>query len=231
MIRALIFDFDGTILDTETPEWEAWSAVWVEENCPLPPLLDWTNCIGRGAADLIARFDPYAHLETGTGRVFDRDAVRARRRAQFATRIAKQSLRDGIEAYIHDAKNLGLKCAVASSSERVWVLPHLEQRGLTVYFDAIVCGDDVAHTKPAPDVYLLALDRLSVSANEAIALEDSPNGLTAAKAAGLFAVAFPNPMTCDLDLAHADLRLNALNEMTLTELIAAAEQKSAGFPS
>ena len=107
MIRALIFDFDGTILDTETPEWEAWSAVYAEEGCPLPPLLEWTNSIGRGALDPVARFDPYAHLETGTGRVFDRDTVRFRRRAHFATRIANQNLRDGIEAYLRDAKSSG----------------------------------------------------------------------------------------------------------------------------
>ena len=94
-------------------------------------------------------------------------------------------------------------------------------------FDAIVCGDDVARTKPAPDVYLLALERLGIGANEAIALEDSPNGLTAAKAAGLFAVAFPNPMTRDLDLAHADLRLDALNETPLVGLIGIFEENRA----
>ena len=223
MIRALIFDFDGTILDTESPEWNAWTTLCAEENCAPPALSDWTRNIGRGQNDTdFVRFDPHAHLETAAGRVFDRETIRARRRVHYFAQIAAQGLRDGIETYLREAKNRGLKCAVASSSGMDWVGPHLQERGLLPYFDAVATAGDVARTKPAPDVYQFALAKLNVSAREAIALEDSPNGVAAAKAAGIYTVAFPNPITRGLDFSHADVRLDTLSDIPLADLIARA---------
>ena len=224
MIRALIFDFDGTILDTETPEYNAWTTLCREENCAPPALSDWVRNIGRGANDTdFVRFDPHAHLETATGRTFDREEIRARRRVHYRALIAAQSLRDGIQNYLRDAKAAGLLCAVASSSGMDWVGPHLEERGLLPFFDAVATGDEVARTKPAPDVYRLALSRLSVSAQEALALEDSPNGVAAAKAAGIFTVAFPNSITQGLGFDHADMRFDSLAGVPLADILARAD--------
>jgi HAD superfamily hydrolase (TIGR01509 family) len=121
--------------------------------------------------------------------------------------------------YIADAKRLGLKLAVASSSDRAWVERHLERLGLLKEFDCIKCAEDVEQVKPNPDLYLAVLDELGLRALEAIALEDSPKGITSAKAAGVFCVAVPNALTRQLATDHADLRLDSLAEVPLEALI------------
>ena len=100
---------------------------------------------------------------------------------------------------------------------------HLSERSLLSHFHCVRSRDDVEHPKPAPDVYLAALDHLGVAPHEAIALEDSPHGVTAAKAAGLYCVAVPNDITAGLCFDHADLVLESLVECSLTQLIAARQ--------
>ena len=101
---------------------------------------------------------------------------------------------------------------------------HLDRLGVTDLFDAIVTGDDVARVKPDPELYLLALARLGLEPHEAIVFEDAPNGVLAAKRAGIFTVAVPNALTCDLPLDHADLRVASLADLPLTDLLAAVER-------
>ncbi len=132
---------------------------------------------------------------------------------------ALQQLLPGVIEYLVAARQLGLKTAVASSSTRKWVMDHLNRFGIGGHFDAIVCREDVKRTKPDPDLYLTALRRLGVQPDEAIAFEDSTNGIHAAKAAGLFCVAVPNLLTADLDLTKADLRLLSLDAMPLRDVI------------
>ena len=110
----------------------------------------------------------------------------------------------------------------SSSSKLDWVGWHLERLELRQFFDVVHTGDDVERTKPDPALYHLALQSLGLAADQAIVLEDSPNGVTAAQRAGIFAVAVPNPLTARLDLTHADLKLNSLAEITLDELLARA---------
>jgi beta-phosphoglucomutase-like phosphatase (HAD superfamily) len=114
---------------------------------------------------------------------------------------------------------LGLYLGLASSSSCKWVIDHLTRLGLVDYFDCICASDDVVHTKPDPELYLSVLRGLGVSAKEAIALEDSPIGIRAAKQAGLFCVAVPNPLTSQLALTQADLQLGSLAEMPLQQLL------------
>jgi len=126
----------------------------------------------------------------------------------------------GVEDYILSAKRLGLKIGVASSSRHEWVDTHLTRLGLIDYFDSIKCFDDVKRTKPDPELYLAVLDALGVHGQQAIALEDSPNGVIAAQQAGIFCVAVPNPVTSQLSLLHADLCLSSLTEVSLEQLLA-----------
>lgn len=126
----------------------------------------------------------------------------------------------GVREYVADAKRLGLRLAVASSSSRAWVLGHLERLRLDSDWDAVRARDDVARTKPAPDVYLSAVAALGVAPEEAVALEDSANGIAAAKDAGLLCVVVPNALTAGVDLSRADLRLNSLAETPLEPLLA-----------
>ena len=219
MIQALIFDFDGLILDTEQSEFQAWQEVYAEHSVHLP-LEQWALCIG-GAAEL---FDPYAYLESLVGRPVQREEIAVKRRRRHLELLAKQSVLPGVIDYLNDAKRLGLKLGVASSSSRNWVVGHLSQLGLLTYFDYIRCGDEVVRKKPDPELYLAVLAALGVSANQAIVLEDSPNGILAARRANIFCVAIPNPLTSQLSLEHANLRLASLADISLEQLIAKVQQ-------
>ena len=213
MIRALIFDFDGLIFDSETPDFVSWQETYAAFGVELP--LDvWNQHIGS------VTFDPYLHLEELLGRPIDREAVWARRKARDNELLAAQTILPGVDAYLSEARQLGLKIGLASSSDHNWVDNHLQRLGLFEQFEVIFCRDDVDDKgKPDPAVYQAAIAALQIEPDEGLALEDSPNGVTAAKGAGLFCTAVPNQMTHALNFDHADYRLNTLTDMSLTQLI------------
>ena len=215
MIKALVFDFDGLIVDTEMSSYQTWQEIYAEHDCQLP-FSTWAICIG-GSPQL---FDPCEYLEQQIGRPVLREEIRLRRRRQHIRMVEAQPVLPGVEDYILSAKRLGLKIGVASSSRHEWVDTHLTRLGLIDYFDSIKCFDDVKRTKPNPELYLAVLDALGVHGQQAIALEDSPNGVIAAQQAGIFCVAVPNPVTSQLSLLHADLCLSSLTEVSLEQLLA-----------
>jgi HAD superfamily hydrolase (TIGR01509 family) len=133
--------------------------------------------------------------------------------------IAQQATLPGVEVYLHEAKQLGMQLGVASSSSSEWVKGHLKQLGLIEYFDTIKCADDVQRAKPDPELYRAALSALNSLPGNGLALEDSPNGVLAAKRAGMRCVAIPNTMTASLDFDHADLRVASMAEMPLADLL------------
>jgi beta-phosphoglucomutase-like phosphatase (HAD superfamily) len=213
VIRALIFDFDGLILDTEEPIYRSWLEVY-EAHGETLPFERWVQIVGSTTTE----FNPQHYLEERLGRPLAQDVL-DRRIARRVEMILAERLLPGILLHIDAAKSLGLKLGVASSSTRDWVIGHLDRLGILGRFDCVRCRDDVNHAKPAPDLYLAVLDCLAVSANEAIAIEDSPNGVIAAKRAGMRCVAIPNSITASLDLSAADLVLRSLAEITLPELL------------
>jgi HAD superfamily hydrolase (TIGR01509 family) len=225
-IRALIFDFDGTLVDTESPHLLARQAIFEEHRVSLS--LDvWCASIGGAAGS----FDAHAHLETLIERTVAREPVRARYRARFLELLALETLRDGVERWLADAARFGLDLAIASSSPREWVTGHLAARGLLERFRSVRCLGDVERAKPAPDLYLAALADLGLRADEAIAIEDSPNGSAAAKAAGLYCIAVPNPVTRRLRFEQADLVLDSLAELSLVNAMTRASSAAAGRPA
>ena len=215
-IKALIFDFDGLILDTESPDYQSWQETYQAHGGSIS-FSEWAKWIGT-----MGTFDPYAYLEEQLGRPVDRAAIRAQQRARFAELVAGQPILPGVREYIHRAKRLGLKLGIASSSSQDWILSRLGPLGLEPYFDSVSSSDDVERTKPDPAVYLAALKALHVKAHQAIALEDSPNGVLAARRAGIYCVAVPNALTRQLSLDHADLQLESLADLPLEELLAQA---------
>ena len=215
--RAIVFDFDGLIVDTEQPIYEAYSTLFAELGATLP-LSVWQEVIGRGAGTEAA----FVHLESSIGREVDRDAMIAEARARRWEGTLTLPPREGVAELIAEAKEAGLTLAVASSSSFAWVNGHLDRLGLLPSFDAVCTRDDVVDTKPDPAVYCLALERLGVEPCDAFAIEDSPNGVTAAKAAGLRCVAAPNPLTAGMDLRHADCVLPSLAGVSLAEVVAGA---------
>lgn len=214
-IKALIFDFDGLIVDTELPDYESWQQVYRQHGCELQ-LQSWGQIVGgTGASD----FDPHTNLEQLCGQPLDREEVWISRRKHYLGSIAEQPVLPGVIDYLDNAEELGLKLAVASSSEENWVRGHLARLGLYDRFDAIKTADDVKRTKPDPELYFATLDTLSLKPSQAIVFEDSPNGVKAAKAAGIFCVAIPNKVTAQLKFEAADLQLNSMAEMPLKELL------------
>ncbi len=217
-IRGLIFDFDGLILDTELPDYEAWREEFALHGAELP--LDvWLPMIGVASES----WDPHDYLDAQTDVPVDRTAARTRRRTRMLEMIAEQNALPGVMALIADAKGRGIKIAVASSSGREWVTGHLRRLGLDVHFDAVRTKEDVHAAKPDPALYLSALAALGIAADEAIAFEDSANGSIAAVRAGIFTVAVPNAMTRTLDFSHVNLVLPSLDALSLDELIAHAD--------
>lgn len=214
MIRALVFDFDGLILETEAPSFQSWAEIYREQGHELP-MDRWHAYIGSDTG-----FDPAGHLAALVGEGFDLEATQARRDARKTELIAALDVMVGVRDYVADAKRMGLRLGVASSSSRRWVLGHLERLRLHADWDAVRTRDDVTRTKPAPDLYLATVEALGVAAHEAVAFEDSKNGITAAKDAGLLCVAVPNALTAGMDLSRADFRLGSLADTTLAELLA-----------
>jgi HAD superfamily hydrolase (TIGR01509 family) len=214
VIRGIIFDFDGTILDTETPSYQTWLEVFDAHGCTFP-LLDWSVGLGSDGAG----FDSFDHLEAQLGRPVDRETIRARRRQRTLELIAACEALPGVAAYLDTAEQLGLQRGIASSSPRSWVEEHLARLGLLHHFAVLSCAEDVARVKPDPALYLRTLSLLGLERDEVVVIEDSPNGVRAARAAGLFCVAVPNPLTGRLSLDHADLRLASLADVTLDDLL------------
>jgi HAD superfamily hydrolase (TIGR01509 family) len=213
VIRAIIFDFDGTILDTEWPLYVAWRDVYASHGCELPESL-WLNAIGTNDG-----FDSYAHLERLIARPIDRKQVRSAIDTRFLELANGEPLLPGVTDYLAAAKGLGLRVGLASSSSRSWIDSFLVPRELRGYFETIRCADDVERVKPHPEVYLRAVNDLGASASETLALEDSAHGLAAAKAAGLRCVVVPNRLTRTMDFSLADAVLPSLAYRSLADVI------------
>jgi HAD superfamily hydrolase (TIGR01509 family) len=214
MIEAVIFDFDGLILDTETPDYFSWKTVYESFDCELP-LAIWQENIGS-----VDFFNPYIYLEELLGRPLDRMAIHAQRKQLDRELLAQQTILPGVESYLAEARQLGLKIGLASSSQHEWVDGYLAQLGLTKWFDVVRCRDDVGErSKPDPAVYLAALEALDVPAPAALALEDSPHGALAAERAGLRCVIIPNQMTRALLFGPVSHRLDSLMDMPLVQLL------------
>ena len=170
MIQALVFDFDGLILETEEADYLAWRGVF-EAQAAYLPLEVWVDCIGRGAE----YFDPPAYLKQRLGRPIERARLIADHDARFLELVHAQSIRPGVREYTEDAKRLRLKLGIASSSSRAWVTGHLDRLALSACWDSIRCREDVLHAKPEPELYDAVLTDLRVPPEQAVAIEDSPN--------------------------------------------------------
>lgn len=214
-LKAVIFDFDGLIIDSESAAYDAWSAIYREHGCALS-LADWVACVGSS----YAAFDPVTNLAQLAGRAFDA----AQRAALFADKERRKvavcnqlPLLPGVEARVTEATELGLAVAVASSSSRVWLHEHLTRLRMQTAFKTISGKEDVPRVKPHPDVYLHAAAALHVAPGHCLVFEDSVNGVKAAKAAGMWCIAVPGPITRGLDFAAADAVIASLDDVSLSD--------------
>ena len=231
VIGALVFDFDGLILDTELPAFRAWSEAYRRAGVTPLTVDEWSGQLGT-----VGPMDPLAELAAraaGSGAPLDAAAVAdlgARRLARREQLVAQELVRPGIEDWMAAALESGVAVGVASSSPREWVERHLGRLGLLERFGAVACFGDRPGLapKPAPDLYLEVCRALGAAPTSALAVEDSPNGVRAAKAAGLACVAVPNDLTRLLDLGHADLVVASLAGVSLAEALEALRLR--GWP-
>ena len=207
-LRALIFDFDGLIVDTETPWFELVRDAYHRHGYELRSEV-WRRFVGTHR-------HPFEHLQQLVGPAFDIAAERA-------VLIAKDTRSElapcaGVEELVAAARGAGLRLGVASSSSRDRVESQLRRIGLLNAFDAVRCRGGDLRSKPAPDIFLATLEDLGTSASEAVVFEDSPNGTQAAKAAGIYTVAVPNDVTRGWPFDHADRIIDSLQAVTVSQV-------------
>jgi putative hydrolase of the HAD superfamily len=206
---AVVFDFDGLILDTESSAFHAWTAVYRHHGVEPFGIDEWAVNLGRHAEDGV-RFDPLARLLADAPHL-DPAGVHAHRRALRDEQLAAEQVRSGVQRWLDAADATGVAVAIAASSPIEWIEQHLDAHGLRHRFAHIVCAGGVLAGKPDPAVYVEACRRLGVAPRDALALEDSPNGVAAAKAAGMACLAVPCAVTASLDLSAADLVVASLD--------------------
>ena len=218
MIKAVIFDFDGLIIDTETIWYEAYKDALFQHEVNLT-IEQFALVIGTDDTVL----DTYILDNIKESSTISE--IRELASNLFHDKIGQPILRDGVEDYLIAAKEAGLKIGLASSSKREWVEKYLTQLHILPYFEVIKTRDDVTTVKPDPELYVQAINALGVNPDEAVAFEDSLNGLKAARAAGLKCVIFPNPVTTNLAFEDHSLRLSSMAERPLAYILKELSEK------
>jgi len=213
-VRALIFDFDGLILDTETAVYEGWRELYAGHDKPLT-LETWAQCVGSD----FGVYDPAAHLEEMLERKLDWAPLTLRRRQRVKEVLEGVDAMPGIRERLQEARELGLRCAVASSSPHEWVDTWLKKLDLWDYFQDVTCLDDVGKVKPDPGLFLRAARQLDAAPHEVVVFEDSLNGLRAAHAAEMRCIVVPCDVTRHLVFEGAWKQLGSMDELRLAELV------------
>jgi len=209
-----MFDFDGLLMDTESTALASWQYEWRQYGLEL----DVSGHFADHGGDVTA--ERYAKLAAAVGPGYVQADSHARRLA-FRERLhLTLGLAVGIREWLDQAVAAGLRLAIASSSPRSWVTGHLSRVDALAAFDVIACGDEVARPKPDPAVYQLALTRLGVAAPHGAAVEDTPHGVAAARAAGLRCIAIPNPHADRSRFGAADLLLASAADFPLAGALA-----------
>ena len=212
-IKGLIFDFDGLILDTETPDVIAWIKIYIKYGQEFE-FNKYASTIGS-----VYEFSGPAKQLTNLVPSLDKEVIFQEWLQLEKELIEKQSVMPGIMDYLNSAYQFNLKTAIASSAERAWVNGHIKRLGIHNYFNFVHTVEDTNIPKPAPALYILTLKSLQLKPEEVLAFEDSTNGISAAKAAGITCVAVPNQITRMLKLDHADLILDSLANLPLSQLL------------
>lgn len=213
MIKGLIFDFDGLILDTETAWYESYYEVLRSKYNYELKLEDFVKCVGADNSVL------FKILKEDLGRDLDENGLFKEVQKKHQIIIQKKELREGVIGYLKEAKLLGLKTAVCTSSKNEWISKHLSDRKILNYFDYFITADDVERIKPHPDLFEKTIEDLEISKDDVLVFEDSLNGLLSASKAGLKTIIFYNPVTEHLDFSEAHQIYSNMSEIALGDLL------------
>ena len=205
---AVLFDFDGILVDTEWAIYQAWLRTFQAHGHDLP-LGTYTHCIGSD----FATWSPKTHLEELTGQAFDWHDLDARRQVEILTELTHEGTMPGVITLLEKLAGAGIRRAVVSSSSHHWVDGWLERLSFGHHFETVVCRGEAERIKPAPDLFLEAARRLALAPEDCLVIEDSLNGVKAAQAAGMTVWVVPNRVTAGLDFSAADRIFPSLVEM------------------
>lgn len=205
--RAVLFDFDGIVVDTEWAIYQAWLRTFQAQGHDLPLEL-YTRCIGSD----FETWSPKTHLEDLTGTSFDWHELDARRQEEIVSELGGSQAMDGVVETLDELERQGIPSAVVSSSSHQWVDGWLERIGLLERFQTTVCRGDADRIKPAPDLYLEAARRMQQDTDDCLVIEDSLNGVKSALAAGMCVWAVPNRVTSCLDFGIAERSFSSMQE-------------------
>jgi len=208
--QATLWDFDGIIVDTEWPIYESWLTIFRREGMEKKlPRETYVQCIGSD----FETWSPEIYLESLTGKSYDWKEEGRVRNLEIRERLKDAVVIPGIVETWEAIRSAGVKIAVVSSSSHSWVDVWLEKIGIIGMVDEIVCRGDAPKIKPAPDLYVEAVRRFDLRADQCLVVEDSFNGLTAARAAGCDCVVIPSRLTSVLDFPGAKATLSDVREM------------------
>jgi HAD superfamily hydrolase (TIGR01509 family) len=209
---AVIFDMDGVIADSEPAHEAAFNAVLAPSGHAIVPELQ-QRFMGHGLQESWQALIEHFGLTETVGVLLQRYEI-----ALLAALAEVHETLPGVREVIAGVKQRGLALAVASSSWEAWIAALLEGLGLTAQFDAIVSASHVTHTKPAPDIYLLAASTLHAEPSRCLVIEDTPAGVASAKSAGMFCVQTRSASSAFPPIDGADLVLNSLLDLDLALL-------------
>ncbi|WP_082084226.1 HAD family hydrolase [Paenibacillus beijingensis] len=211
-MKAIVFDFDGLIVDTESIWYDCYRETLSALNLEFP-IEVFSRCIGTHDTEMRNYLKEVVGGEAQALQIVEAAA------RLHDDKILNVQERQGVRDYLEEAKQAGLMIGLASSSSRKWIDRFLDELGLRSYFQTIKTSEDVTNIKPDPELYLRAIESLGVEPSKAVAFEDSVNGAKAAKAAGLRCIIVPNRVTENLLFEAYDLRIRSMGDQPLAELI------------
>lgn len=207
MIKAIIFDMDGLMVDTEPLYSQAMQEIAQRRNkCFTLELKQ--KMMGRLGIESMRIFKDALGLNESPEEIL-------KEREKIYEKLITQDVKPmpGLFNLLELLNKMGLRKAIASSSKRRWVELIITKLGITNEFEVIVSGEEVEHGKPHPDIYLLVAKKLNITPNECLVVEDSLSGVEAAKAANMTCIVIPNQFTQGLNFSYADILLNSLEEI------------------
>ncbi len=213
--EAILFDLDGTLIDTEQADFTAGQMLAQEMGVKISLDFWAENVVGimEGYDIFFAELQRQSK-KNGTTKEF----LWQRLQQLWEQTMQNMALMPGATPLLSGLRASGYRVGLASASDQAWVYRWLNHFDLHPYFHTITTGDDVRQNKPAPDIYYLAAEQLQVSPQKCLVFEDSVFGIQAAKSAGMTVVAVPNTITRNLDFNQADKIINGLNQISIETL-------------